>query len=1573
MIMPSKLISESQTTAETCIKKLAESLKRDTYSERWAGIFRALQGLNNIDYNCIDNPLILLKKLIDLSCGDDAEWQYGWLKREIMYHALIYVYLTLIKCRSHDQVSLRTKTWKSLLEKADQEHVAVLKRPNSSSTRLFQLDLMHIVMNVLLDPEKVKKFKEQVKGVLEHGLEGVASGVLSSTSTIAKTTTKEAVNVINVITILTLGVGGTRFFSPPSQDFSGIKNEIKHIKAVSKIIYDLSKQAKGQLDVSWYVNSMLMYQVAIPASESIKELEELQHSLKDSDKLNWHIIFAGIEALFRVICSTNDTEIRKQALEGNNQYSGLLNYLSFTKSKKTQKLWRSSKEKKNVWRIRQIAAECCIRLSSHKKLGQPVRKMILDTLKERYQAECDERVKNTLFHYDEILQVEASMRMDWGKEESDAEKTISKIEENNEKIKKELIDEIRKISLFDQASIETIIEAQKQVIKKLIKPMAETNTDQKTIEKLSRESETQTIYLNLIMTNFEKIGKNLGENIQFLTKLHEEEKNREAYQLNPPVQPTVSSHIPQIEGLTYRITPGDGNCLYHAVTYYLGNNESMQSLRNLVATELENNIAQYQEFITLLPECTIEKYITDIRINNAWAGDLEINLLMQLLNRPIIVIGPNRNILNQVHLNNFQPTGEPIFVYFNNIDHYDALLLNGSREARGILTGLTPSRNMHSEPNTIAIVVANKLRKQTIYSPDYYTPSPSILSPNTTTGVQNLLLAPKPTNHFIDRMTIEEENYIEKIESIFFSGDGNVSLCLAGLGGIGKTEIAAKYVAQNKEQYNAIFWMNAENGLINDFKRLGNRVSHYIAKQKEDVIPKELVKKVYHKLSCTYSHVLMIFDNALSYGDTIPYIFQKQSNCKFHILITSRNSSNWNASNVNCIYVNVFTPSEAEAFIQKRLGSENIDLPAVPINTQLIEKLGSLPLALQQAISYCIICQISIENYLKEFDDNYQELLNSRLMPDDPHEKTVLTIFTASINKITANNTESEKSAKAFLHICAYIESENIPLTLVQKYLGRKKKLTFIDFKALNSYSLINWNAQTETLSIHRLVQTVVRISLQLQINESKNILENVLLAMKEIFYYRYDAPETWDESFKLIPHIQTAIKHAKEIQLDPIKLTHLCNRLGWVFLAQRRFQQSYEYFSSIMKDSNTYRAQIVGKESLDNQIIEHDITIFNTYEGMIQVIQAKGDFNSQEAIDCLNKKDKIEKALRDYMENNNLPKDLKKRLIDIYLSLFVTLGRFYNAQGASRDAKKYFDDVISESKKQFDNTQNHYVIKALINMARSLWSKKETDFFDTSIKCLEDSIIISRELFKTENHPYIAKAYVEMGRIYRTTGNYENASGCFRTAYEQYLSFYDNEITPDSVTAYRGEGRTLVAQKKLPEAVEHFKTVCEMNDEIYGKETTNAYTRAAYDDLGQSLLLSSSDENDANFTEAFKNLHKAIKPDDLISGFIRSLAHSGRIFINEQAFILLKSEHYYHSIISQYKQISETENSPYVAVAYYDYGRFFQLNEKPDLAKECYYNAHRLMTKLYENHPDKNDLKLHIEQYETFLSRLSL
>ncbi|MDR3491310.1 MAG: ankyrin repeat domain-containing protein [Gammaproteobacteria bacterium] len=151
-----------------------------------------------------------------------------------------------------------------------------------------------------------------------------------------------------------------------------------------------------------------------------------------------------------------------------------------------------------------------------------------------------------------------------------------------------------------------------------------------------------------------------------------------------------------INGLTFVPMPGDGSCLYHAVAVYLGKDQ--QTLRSELADRITATPDLYRAVIAASGK-DFDSYVKGIR-SGEWADHVEIVGLMNLLNRPIIIIDPEGNVRNK---EDAQRSGEPIFVSYNGGDHYNSYTLQLNNDAREILNRLMQMDDEHVARSLVSL------------------------------------------------------------------------------------------------------------------------------------------------------------------------------------------------------------------------------------------------------------------------------------------------------------------------------------------------------------------------------------------------------------------------------------------------------------------------------------------------------------------------------------------------------------------------------------------------------------------------------------------------------------------------------------------------------------------------------------------------------------------------------------------------------------------------------------------------------------------------------------------------------
>lgn len=322
---------------------------------------------------------------------------------------------------------------------------------------------------------------------------------------------------------------------------------------------------------------------------------------------------------------------------------------------------------------------------------------------------------------------------------------------------------------------------------------------------------------------------------------------------------------------------------------------------------------------------------------------------------------------------------------------------------------------------------------------------------------------------------------IEQIEKFFLVDKvGTVSICqtISGLGGVGKTQLSIEYAYRFLHRYKTCVWfVNAESiestyNYFLDFADCFNLVLPM------DFSAKDLKREVKKWLSENRGW-LLILDNIEIIDTVEEYLPQ---NIKGNIIMTTRNERiNYGRP----FELDVFNVEEAVGFLKRRLSNdsemklEKYDFSDFEENSSILaERLGYLPLALEQAAAYIREVRCSINQYLKLLEQTGINAFEDSYASPKYYEHLVTTTWTISFKAL-------EESSRQLMNLCAYMAPDRIPIEFFVKSRNKlpmplKNDLSQIlttnrVVTGLRIYSLASGNS--EYINIHRLVQEVVRNS----------------------------------------------------------------------------------------------------------------------------------------------------------------------------------------------------------------------------------------------------------------------------------------------------------------------------------------------------------------------------------------------------------------------------------------------------------------------------------------------------------------
>jgi tetratricopeptide (TPR) repeat protein len=342
---------------------------------------------------------------------------------------------------------------------------------------------------------------------------------------------------------------------------------------------------------------------------------------------------------------------------------------------------------------------------------------------------------------------------------------------------------------------------------------------------------------------------------------------------------------------------------------------------------------------------------------------------------------------------------------------------------------------------------------------------------------------------------------------------------LFGLGGVGKTEIAAEYAHRFGQEYDAVWWVRAdqEDSIRASLVALGRRLGLAdVSTDQRDRAYRTVIEAL--EKGEPYERWLLIFDDV-----TRPGIIRQYIPAGGHVIVTSRIAEWHKELRTEGIQVREFPLADTMTFLRKRVPHLGYDPdpgtvaagPGQEAGTgtgeeekrrrseaeQLAKALGNLPLAAEHAASYLEQTGDLVSEYIEAFQRNAHELLSRDVDTFATSNLAIATTWSVTRTSLTA---EARELFELLSFFSAEPVSEEVLIRPViaqslspglQRVLSDRNALKRAE-RELARFSLISLDGVRNVVQLHKVVQAVTRGRIEIEKGELAGTLRAAVHAL---------------------------------------------------------------------------------------------------------------------------------------------------------------------------------------------------------------------------------------------------------------------------------------------------------------------------------------------------------------------------------------------------------------------------------------------------------------------------------------------
>ncbi|MEU6746688.1 tetratricopeptide repeat protein [Spirillospora sp. NPDC046719] len=633
-------------------------------------------------------------------------------------------------------------------------------------------------------------------------------------------------------------------------------------------------------------------------------------------------------------------------------------------------------------------------------------------------------------------------------------------------------------------------------------------------------------------------------------------------------------------------------------------------------------------------------------------------------------------------------------------------------------------------------------------------------------------------------------------------------IVMHGLGGVGKSTLAAHWAQRHVNDHHLTWWLTADNEQSLQQGLAGLAIALDPAAGQERL--ESLAVRAVNWLA-SHGGWLLILDNVVKPGDVASLLGRCRTG---RVLVTSRLATGWQRFSAHVLSLGVLEPDQAVDLLARNLNQSAASMEAAE---DLCAELGHLPLAIEQASGYIAETGCGSREYLEMLRDYPAEMYAHWPASYEDINRTVARVWRATLDHLVS----TFPNTGDLLRTLAWFAPNDIPRVLVralaEEFGGVPQTEAAIG--RLAAYNLIS--ANDAVIGTHRLVQAVARTpdvnDIHRQPNDIAVAKDRAARALLAAAPRDTEAPDTWPWWQTILPHIGHLSRQS--LPEDDSMFTGVLLNTTGAFLAEHAI---YKHALDCQLRALAVSERLLGEDDTLTMSFRNDVACVYEHLGELELAIPIYEKNLLDRERLLGKghrhtrtsRSNLALAYSNYGKSEKATPLLEETALQQSeelgphhpdtLTAYTNLGRHYLRIGQSQESLVILERTLSRYEWHFDINEigamdardalacAYIEISIRAQELMPLWGEGAREGVDSEkemINALAEKVELGRTglLLKEQNlkdaastlgagHPYTLAFVHSLAGSYLATGYPERAVGILEAAIPGFEATYDQD-----------------------------------------------------------------------------------------------------------------------------------------------------------------------------------------------------